>query len=328
MSRKLNIVFMGTPDFAVASLDAILHRSEHNVVAVITAPDKKAGRGKKIQSSAVKDYAFKHNLLILQPTNLKDPEFIERVKRLKADINVVVAFRMLPEAIWDMPVYGTFNLHASLLPQYRGAAPINHAIINGEQKSGITTFFLDKEIDTGKIILQEEVHIASTDDAGVLHDNLMSKGSSLVVKTLDMIAAGGVSGQAQSDFISEDTILKSAPKIFKHHCQVDWNLEGESIRNQIRGLSPYPTAYTLLCNPEGKEHYIKVFKARFEAMENTLAGRVRTQGGKSLSIECANGILHISDLQLQGKKRMLTEDFLRGFSISDDWFAQSPASLA
>lgn len=328
MDKKLNIIFMGTPDFAVASLDAILQNSEHTIVGVITAEDKKAGRGKKIQRSAVKDYAVEHDLLILQPSNLKDPDFVEQVKELKADIMVVVAFRMLPQVIWDMPVYGTFNLHASLLPQYRGAAPINHAVMNGESKSGITTFFLDKEIDTGKIILQEEVQISPEDSAGDLHDKLMERGAQLVTQTLDIIAEGNVASKEQTEYIEDVQVLRSAPKIFKQHCQLDWNDTTENVHNKIRGLSPYPTAYTLLCDDKGNEYYIKVFKTRKIKMNDCKPGRVINDTNKSFAIQTKDGALEILDLQLRGKKRMATTDFLRGFEINNEMFTKSPLSLA
>jgi methionyl-tRNA formyltransferase len=314
----MKVIFMGTPEFAVQSLDAIV-QSAHEVAAVVTAADKPAGRGKKLRASAVKEYALQHNIPVLQPVKLKDPEFLEQLKSYQADVFVVVAFRMLPEAVWAMPPKGTFNLHASLLPQYRGAAPINHAIINGETQSGVTTFFLDKEIDTGSIIFQESCPIEETDDAGILHDKLMKTGAKLVVKTLDAIANNTIDTRSQNELIKDPQELKPAPKIFKEDCRIDFSKDSRSCYNLIRGLSPYPGAFTTLLSPDGKSYLLKIFKTRIENGQNVPAGSIDTDGKKYLKISCADGVLDIKELQLQGKKRMQTEELLRGFKLDSGW---------
>jgi len=302
----MNIVFMGTPDFAVASLSALVEAG-FNVVGVVTAADKPAGRGQKLQESAVKQYATSKGLKVLQPLKLKDPVFIEELKALNADLHVVVAFRMLPEMVWNMPPKGTINLHGSLLPQYRGAAPINHAIINGEKESGVTTFFLKHEIDTGDIIFAEKVKIAADDTAGDLHDNLMNVGAGLLVKTVKAIEAGDYKEQPQ---IQSDE-LKHAPKIFKEHCLIDWNQSGSSIYNLIRGLSPYPTAFTKL-----NDKTLKVFKAEFEENEPGISPGAFLSDGKSyLKFAAKDGFIKVTDLQYEGKKRMKVEEFLRGMRL-------------
>ncbi|SMC52246.1 methionyl-tRNA formyltransferase [Pedobacter nyackensis] len=302
----MNIVFMGTPDFAVASLSALVEAG-FNVVGVVTAADKPAGRGQKLQESAVKQYAISKGLKVLQPLKLKDPVFIEELKALNADLHVVVAFRMLPEMVWNMPPKGTINLHGSLLPQYRGAAPINHAIINGEKESGVTTFFLKHEIDTGDIIFAEKVKIAADDTAGDLHDNLMNVGAGLLVKTVKAIEAGDYKEQPQ---IQSDE-LKHAPKIFKEHCLIDWNQPGSSIYNLIRGLSPYPTAFTKL-----NDKTLKVFKAEFEENEPGISPGAFLSDGKSyLKFAAKDGFIKVTDLQYEGKKRMKVEEFLRGMRL-------------
>jgi methionyl-tRNA formyltransferase len=302
----MNIVFMGTPDFAVASLNALVEAG-FNVVGVVTAADKPAGRGQKLQESAVKQYAISRGLKVLQPLKLKDPVFIEELKALNADLHVVVAFRMLPEMVWNMPPKGTINLHGSLLPQYRGAAPINHAIINGEKESGVTTFFLKHEIDTGDIIFAEKVKIAADDTAGDLHDNLMNVGAGLLVKTVKAIEAGDYEEQPQ---IQSDE-LKHAPKIFKEHCLIDWNQSGSSIYNLIRGLSPYPTAFTKL-----NDKTLKVFKAEFEEMEPGISpGGFLSDGKSYLKFAAKDGFIKVTDLQYEGKKRMKVEEFLRGMRL-------------
>lgn len=317
MTKRLKVVFMGTPEFAVQSLDSIV-QSEHKVVGVITSPDKPAGRGKKLKSSAVKEYAVANKLELLQPEKLKNVDFLNELRSLNADIFVVVAFRMLPELVWNMPVLGTFNLHASLLPQYRGAAPINYAIINGEKESGVTTFFLDKEIDTGRIILQKSCPIAKTDDAGDLHDRLMDLGSLLVVETLDLVASSDYKTHDQLKNISEVKELKVAPKIFKDDCRIDFNQEVEKCYNHIRGLSPFPGAFTKIVSPEGKDYLLKIFKT--DIIENkTEPKQLITDGKKFLDINCKNGSLRILELQLQGKKRMKTQDLLRGFKMDNKW---------
>lgn len=297
---------MGTPDFAVASLDALV-QANFDVVAVVTAPDKPAGRGQKLNESAVKKYAIEKGIPVLQPEKLKNPEFIEELKSYQADLQVVVAFRMLPVVVWNMPAKGTINLHGSLLPQYRGAAPINHAIINGEKESGVTTFFLKEEIDTGDIIMSDSVAIADDETAGDLHDKLMYIGANLLVKTLKAIEAGEVNEQPQP----QSGELKHAPKIFKDDCKIDWNNQVQTIYNLIRGLSPYPTAFTFL-----NDKTLKVFKAEIEDKEpGIVAGGFLTDGKSYLKFAAKDGFIKLLDIQYEGKKRMLIEDFLRGMRL-------------
>lgn len=308
---KERIVFMGTPDFAVATLKALLE-AEANVVGVITAPDRKAGRGMKMQPSAVKKFAVQSGLKVLQPTNLKSEEFLTELRSLEVTLQIVVAFRMLPEVVWNMPKHGTFNLHASLLPQYRGAAPINWAIINGEKETGVTTFFLQHQIDTGDIIFQEKVPISDDMTAGELHDELMEVGSKLVVKTLEAVESGNCPSIPQAN----SSQLKEAPKIFKETCQIDWNKPVNEVYNLIRGLSPYPAAFTTVSNGTN-ELGLKIFRARkTEKRQNGETGILSVEYGK-LFISCADGWLEILELQLAGKKRMNTGDFLRGFDLSE-----------
>ncbi|TNE81430.1 MAG: methionyl-tRNA formyltransferase [Bacteroidetes bacterium] len=296
---------MGTPDFAVASLKSIVE-SGFNVVAVITAPDRPAGRGQKLQESAVKTYAVEKGLPVLQPTNLKSPDFQTELASYKADIQVVIAFRMLPEAVWDMPRLGTFNLHASLLPAYRGAAPINRAIMNGEKETGVTTFFLKHEIDTGNIIFQEKIAISEDDTAGSLHDKLMNLGAELVVKTLNAVEAGDYPQEQQSN--PEGT--PTAPKIFKPDCKIDWAKSAVEVRNHIRGLSPYPAAWTSL---GGKG--LKVFQTSFvEFLDERQPGSIHTDGKHFLYVKCQDAYLSLEELQIEGKKRMGVEEFLRGYN--------------
>ncbi|WP_231463075.1 methionyl-tRNA formyltransferase [Pedobacter sp. Leaf132] len=302
----MKIVFMGTPDFAVASLDALV-RANFDVVAVVTAADKPAGRGQKLSESAVKKYAVEKNIPVLQPEKLKNPEFLAQLKSFNADLQVVVAFRMLPEVVWAMPSKGTINLHGSLLPQYRGAAPINHAIINGEKESGVTTFFLTHEIDTGDIIQSASVAIESTDTAGDLHDKLMNVGASLLVKTVTAIAEGNYQEQPQP----QSDVLKHAPKIFKEDCKVDWNKPSLEVFNFIRGLSPYPTAFTLL-----NDKTLKIFKVDIEEKEPAIAaGGFLTDGKTFLKFATKDGFIKLQDIQYEGKKRMQIEDFLRGMRL-------------
>lgn len=302
----MKIVFMGTPDFAVASLNA-LAEAGFDIVGVVTAADKPAGRGQKLQESAVKKYAVEKGLKVLQPLKLKDPDFIGELKALNADLHVVVAFRMLPEVVWNMPAKGTINLHGSLLPQYRGAAPINHAIINGEKESGVTTFFLKHEIDTGDVIFSETVPIAEDDTAGDLHDHLMEAGAGLLVKTVKAIAANDYKEQPQI-FSSE---LKHAPKIFKEFCKVDWNNSAKTIYNLIRGLSPYPTAFAEL-----NEKTIKIFKAGFEETTPSVSpGMFITDGKSYLKFAAQDGYISLLDVQYEGKKRMMIDEFLRGMRL-------------
>lgn len=303
---------MGTPDFAVATLKAIL---EHNytVVGVITAPDRPAGRGRKLKASAVKEFAVAKGLKVLQPTNLKSEEFIEELRSLNANLQVVVAFRMLPKVVWDMPKYGTFNLHASLLPEYRGAAPINWAIINGEQKTGITTFFIDDKIDTGKIIAQEEVAITEEDTAGTLHDTLMNRGASLVIQTLQQIESETVSLQSQP--LEES--FKTAYKLNKDNTKIDWTKDARTIQNLIRGLSPYPTAWSYLQN-NGEEYTFKIYKSSYtEETHSYEIGKLKTEEGKII-IAIDGGFISIEELQLPGKKALKATDLLNGYSFYKD----------
>lgn len=300
---------MGTPDFAVASLDALV-KAGCNIVAVITAPDKPAGRGMELQQSAVKKYAVENNLPILQPEKLKNPEFLEELKSFKADLQVVVAFRMLPEVVWNMPPMGSVNLHGSLLPQYRGAAPINWAVINGEKETGVTTFKLKHEIDTGDVLLQESFPISETDNAGDVHDKMKEIGARLLVKTIKGLAEGGLSETPQlSTFNSQLSTLKHAPKIFTETCKIDWNKTVEEIYNLIRGLAPYPAAFTFL---QGKK--LKVFKAeKISAKPVDQPGSFKTDGKSFLHFCCADGHISILELQLEGKKKMDIASFLRGY---------------
>ncbi len=311
--KDLRIVFMGTPDFAVASLKALVDGG-YNIVAVITAPDKPAGRGNKLTESAVKKYAVENNLKILQPEKLKNPDFLEELQILKTDLQVVVAFRMLPEVVWNMPPMGTFNLHGSLLPQYRGAAPLNWAVINGETKTGVTTFLLDQKIDTGKIIFKKETAIGENETVGEVHDRLMEIGAKLVVETVDAIAEGNIQPISQTDLIDANQI-KHAPKIFKEDCKIDWEKDTETLRNLIRGLSPYPAAWTNMINKKtGAEIQAKIFYAQKAVSEKAdLPGTINSDGKTFLKIACGNGWLQITDLQIAGKKRMKTDEFLRGF---------------
>ena len=303
----MKIVFMGTPEFAVASLNA-LFEAGYDIVGVVTAADKPAGRGQKLQESAVKTYAVSKGLNVLQPLKLKDPDFIEELRALQADLQVVVAFRMLPEIVWNMPVKGTINLHASLLPNYRGAAPINHAIINGETESGATTFFLKHEIDTGDTIFSVRVTIADDDTAGDLHDHLMEAGAGLLLKTVNAIANGQYKEQPQ---ISSEQ-LKHAPKIFKEFCKIDWNQPVKTIYNLIRGLSPYPTAFTSL-----NDKTIKIFKAEYEEAEPEVSpGNYLTDGKTYLKFAAPDGFIQLLDVQYEGKKRMTVAEFLRGVRLS------------
>jgi len=311
--KDLRIVFMGTPDFAVASLKALVD-SGYNIVGVITAPDKPAGRGNKLTESAVKKYAVENNIKVLQPEKLKNSEFLMELQNLKADLQVVVAFRMLPEVVWNMPPKGTFNLHGSLLPQYRGAAPLNWAVMNGETKTGVTTFLLDQQIDTGKIIFKKETPIGENETVGDIHDRLMQIGAQLVTETVDAIAEGNIQPIPQTDLIEESKI-KHAPKIFKEDCKVDWTKDTETIRNLIRGLSPYPTAWTNLVHKvTGNEIQAKLFFAqKVDSEKSELPGTIETNGKTFINVACKNGWLEITDLQIAGKKRMKTEEFLRGF---------------
>ncbi|HCL04762.1 MAG TPA: methionyl-tRNA formyltransferase [Chitinophagaceae bacterium] len=306
----MRIIFMGTPEFAVASLDALVNAGL-NIVAVVTAPDKPAGRGMQLQQSAVKKYAVGKNLLVLQPEKLKDPSFITVLQELKADLQVVVAFRMLPEIVWNMPPMGTINLHGSLLPQYRGAAPINWAVMNGEKETGVTTFKLKHEIDTGNILLQDRFAIGPDETAGDIHDRMKLIGASLLVKTVHGLQQGILKEKTQDELISESEI-KHAPKIFTDTCKINWNDKTDHIHNQIRGLSPYPGALTTL---DGKVLKIYSSKKEYSAV-NAVPGTMQTDGKTYLRFTCSDGYIYILNMQLEGKKRMAVEDFLRGYRQS------------
>jgi methionyl-tRNA formyltransferase len=304
----LRIVFMGTPEFAVASLDALV-KAGCRIVGVITAPDKPAGRGLQVQQSAVKKYAVENHLRVLQPEKLKDPEFLEELRSLQADLQVVVAFRMLPELVWNMPPMGTINLHGSLLPQYRGAAPINWAVINGEKETGVTTFRLKHEIDTGDILLQERFPIGDDENAGEVHDQMKMIGAELLVKTVKGLADGSLKELPQSKIANLQSTIRHAPKIFTETCKIDWNKPVDEVYNLVRGLAPYPAAFTEL---QGKK--IKIFKAEKINSEPVIKpGNVETDQKTYLHFACINGYISILELQPEGKKRMPVADFLRGF---------------
>jgi methionyl-tRNA formyltransferase len=314
-----SIVYMGSPDFAVRPLQKLLESGCH-VVGVITAPDRHAGRGKKIQHSAIKEYLLKLTMPIpiLQPENLKDPEFLKELSALKPDLQVVVAFRMLPEVVWSIPPGGTFNLHASLLPQYRGAAPINHVILNGESETGVTTFFIDDQIDTGKILLQEKTAIGADETAGELHDRLMELGARLVLETVLQLSGGGLEARSQDQLPGFGSVLKSAPKIFKEDCRIDWNLPGQTIFNFIRGLSPTPGAFTFLEREGNTPLLCKIFKATFEEVTHKDApGNISTDGKQLLKVAVRDGMIYIHSIQQEGKRKMDVKDFLAGFSLEN-----------
>ncbi|BDB54813.1 methionyl-tRNA formyltransferase [Flavobacterium ammoniigenes] len=310
--EKLRIVFMGTPEFAVGILDTILHNN-YEVVGVITAADKPAGRGQKIKYSAVKEYALAHNLHLLQPTNLKDESFLAELKAINANLQIVVAFRMLPEVVWKMPSLGTFNLHASLLPNYRGAAPINWAIIKGETKTGVTTFFIDDKIDTGAMILNAETAIGANESAGELHDRLMELGSETVIETLALLESGRVTTTIQKD--NDD--IKTAYKLNKENCKIDWNKPALDIHNLIRGLSPYPAAWCFISD-KGEEWNVKIYQSSIITESHSLAIGQLVSTKKELKIAVANGFIQIESLQFPGKKKMNTAEFLNGIQFTAD----------
>ena len=313
--EKLRIVFMGTPDFAVGILDTI-YKNNYTIVGVITAPDKPAGRGQKVSMSAVKEYALEKNLRLLQPTNLKSEEFLAELKSLDANLQVVVAFRMLPEVVWKMPKLGTFNLHASLLPEYRGAAPINWAIINGETKTGVTSFFIDDKIDTGAMILSKETEIGDNETAGELHDRLMHLGSETVLETLQLIE----SEKAITTLQENNPDVKTAYKLNKDNCRIDWSQSGKTIFNLIRGLSPYPAAWTFI--KDGMQEWnVKIYLASFEEKTHSeTIGKITTTK-KEIFITTKDGLLKIESLQFPGKKRMLAHELLNGISFSENAIA-------
>ena len=307
---------MGTPIFAVATLKKLV-KENYNIVAVVTSADKPAGRGQQVQESEVKQFARQHNIPVLQPEKLKSQEFIEQLKLLNPDLQIVVAFRMLPEVVWQLPKYGTFNLHASMLPQYRGAAPINHAIINGENQTGVSTFFLEQDIDTGKIIFQEAIPIEPDELAGELHDRMMEIGANLVVRTVAAIGKGEISKISQADFIKKGEVLKTAPKIFRANCKINWDLDGMAIHNHIRGLSPYPAAWTELHRENGEVIALKIHKSKFTPA--TANDKVFKAGSiiEHFKIYTLTGILEVLEVQAAGKKKIKASEFLLGFKFKD-----------
>lgn len=306
----LRIIFMGTPDFAQASLEMLLDHG-CNIVAVITAPDKAGGRGMKMQESTIKKFAVERGLHVLQPVNFKNPEFVASLKELNADIQVVVAFRMLPEVVWDQPPMGTINLHASLLPQYRGAAPINWAIINGEKETGVTTFKLQHEIDTGNILLQKKVSIADDENAGQLYEVLKREGAEVLLETLKLLAEGNMAEQQQHEMIQMITELKAAPKISKETCRINWEDSAENIYNLVRGLSPYPGAFTIW-----NDKILKIFSCTKEIFETSnVPGSISSDNKTYMRIACKNGYIYLNLVQLEGKRRMPVEEFLRGYTV-------------
>ncbi len=312
---------MGTPDFAVNTLN-ILFTNGYNIVGVVTVPDKPSGRGKKIQESAVKSFAKQHHLNLLQPDNLKDEVFINDLKQLQPDLQIVVAFRKLPEIVWSLPKHGTFNLHASLLPQYRGAAPINWAIINGETTTGVTTFFINDIIDSGNIIFYDKVDILPSDTFGELHDKLMKAGAAIVMKTISAISSNTINPIKQETYNILNKNIKIAPKIFKADCRINWTKSASDIINFIRGLSPYPTAFMELSSPTSEKYTVKIFGGHI-VNEETLCipGNINTNGKTFLNISCSDGWISIDRLQLMGKKDMKIDEFLRGFPIMNQWKA-------
>ncbi len=315
MKKTPSIIFMGTPEFATASLK-VLYENNYDIKAVVTATDKPAGRGQNLRISDVKKYALEKNLNILQPNNLKDEKFINELKSLDADLFVVVAFRMLPKSVWEIPKMGCFNLHASLLPNYRGATPINHAIISGETKTGVTSFFINENIDTGDIILQETVEIKEDLSAGDLHDILMKKGAGLVLKTVEIIESGNYRTISQNNIPEKN--IKPAPKITKEFCKINWNNNCDDLHNFIRGLSPYPTAYTKIINKNNEEKLLKIFKTDYlNEKHNLNPGTISSDNKTYIKIACKDGYIVINELQIEGKKHMNISDFLRGNNIND-----------
>ena len=314
--KNLRIVFMGTPEFAVATLGTLIMNG-FNVVGVVTTPDRPSGRGRKVKKSAIKEFAEFSYLPILQPENLKDKQFLDELHKLNADIFLVVAFRMLPEVVWRMPSIGTINLHASLLPHYRGAAPINHALINGETITGVTTFFIDDKIDNGNILLREEIQIYPFENAGDLHDRLKNLGTRLVIRTLAAISENSLNPIPQSQFLKQGEIPKTAPKIFLKDCIIDWNKGHHDVHNLVRGLSPYPCARSSFARDSATISF-KIFESHSENDEHSYKpGEIISDGKHYIKIACKNGYLNILSIQLEGKKRMSTVEFLRGFKISD-----------
>ena len=321
MSSSPKIIFYGTPEFAVPSLD-ILVKNNYQIIAVITVPDKPAGRGQKIVASPVKEYAHAHDLVVLQPVNLKDENFIQQLRELKPDLQVVVAFRMMPEVVWKMPKLGTFNLHASLLPQYRGAAPINWAIINGEKETGVTTFFLQQEIDTGKIIFREKTYIGEKETAGQLHDKLMHLGAQLVLKTVNAVSTDNYP-LVEQDTLEKGVILKTAPKLTKINCRIDKHKTAQEIDNFVRGLCPYPAAIAEFYNDNGLSLIIKIYNVTAEtASHDKKPGLIETDHKSSLKIYLKDGWIYINELLVAGRNRIHVKDFLNGFKMTGNWEMQ------
>ena len=320
--KNLRIVFMGTPEFAVATLGSLLMNG-YNIVGVVTAPDKPAGRGRKMTKSPVREFAEFNYLPVYQPDNLISPGFINWLKKLNPDIFIVVAFRLLPETVWKIPPLGTINLHASLLPQYRGAAPINHAIINGETVTGVTTFMIDEKIDTGNILLREEVQIFPFENAGDLHDRLMKHGARLVINTLTALAENKLNPKPQSHFMLPGEILKPAPKIYPDDCIINWNDDPHKIHNLIRGLAPNPCAKSYFVSPSNKILF-KIYESVAEEADHSLShGQIVSDGKLYIKVSCKGGFINILSLQVEGKKRMSNVEFLRGFRIADYYISVS-----
>lgn len=321
--KSLRIVFMGTPEFAVPSLRRLVEEGYH-VVSVVTVPDKPAGRGQKLRESEVKVAAQALGIPVLQPEKFRDPEFLEALRALQPDLGIVIAFKMLPEAVWAMPRLGTFNLHASLLPQYRGAAPINWALINGERETGVTTFLLNHEIDKGAIVAQERVEIRPEDNVGTLYERLMTVGAGLVTATVDRIAAGGFTPVEQQNV--DECTLHPAPKIFKEDCRIDWRLPGERIVNFVRGLSPYPAAWTTLCREGVEVGTAKLFTVRFEqGGGDGIPGTVHSDDRSYLAVTCADGRILVEEIQVAGKRRMSIRELLPGLHGAGSYFFGSQA---
>jgi methionyl-tRNA formyltransferase len=319
MKEALKIIFLGTPEFAVDSLSGLVQHG-YDISAVVTVPDQPAGRGQSMQSSPVKKFALHYDLKVLQPYKLKDPEFIAELETIRANLFIVVAFRMLPEIVWMMPRLGTFNLHASLLPQYRGAAPINHVIINGESETGLTTFFLKQEIDTGEIIFQDKMQIRPEETAGELHNRMKTAGANLVLKTVEAISSGNIKTIEQKELTDPSISLRTAPKIFREDCRIDWTDNTDNVYNKIRGLSPYPAAFTNLTSPEGESFPVKIFRTIKSKANNQLPpSKLITDGKSQLTVTTADGLIHILEIQQAGKKVMKIDQFLRGFRVNSDW---------
>jgi methionyl-tRNA formyltransferase len=318
VKHRIKIVFLGTPDFAVASLDRLVNEG-FDIVGVVTAPDKPAGRGQQMHESAVKKYALAKGLKLLQPTKLKDESFLNELKALKADLQFVVAFRMLPVEVWDMPPLGTYNLHASLLPRYRGAAPINWAIINGEKETGVTTFKLKHEIDTGNVLFNDKVKIEDGMTAGELHDLLMMKGADLILRSAMEIENSFMNGTPLHYLVQDESSVSHAPKLFKETCKINWNKTAFEVTNLIHGLSPYPGAFTELKEKNGNPKIVKIYRVQCENSTHAHpAGTLRSDGKNYIKVYCRAGSIDILDLQLEGKKRMTTQEFLRGYKLTEE----------